>query len=120
MSVGPGPASSRTLAEITPIPAGAPLLVLNAGSTGLKASLHDGEGLCLWRGQRSWQELGGAPGRDGRAPQAGWPRLAAWLEGGLQAWAETRRVSGGDGPVSPALVGHRVVHGGERFTAPGG
>ena len=85
------------------------VLVLNAGSTGLKASLHGGEGACLWRDQRTWAELGAAPGHRGLPPELD-QALAGWLEGAL---------AGLEGAAaSLTLVGHRVVHGGERFTAP--
>ena len=77
----------------------APVLVLNAGSTGLKASLHGADGACLWREQRTWEELG-ARSELGVSGQ-GFGPLA------LQAI-----------PARLALVGHRVVHGGEHFTAP--
>ena len=87
------------------------VLVLNAGSTGLKASLHDGAGGCLWRQQRRWLELGGSDGApNSQALEAMGDALAAWLEGGMK-----RRDERG---VKLALVGHRVVHGGERFLAP--
>jgi acetate kinase len=136
------------------------VLVLNAGSTGLKASLHGPGGACLWRGQRRWQELaidqgqGPAPAAGpGSGPQAspapaerspaadpaglavdlapGTPAgeaLAAWLE---QSLAGLARLTGpavpaglagltgaAEAPPRPAMVAHRVVHGGERFTAP--
>jgi acetate kinase len=71
------------------------VLVLNVGSSSLKAALVDPLGPRPWHGERALQ---GEP-------------LAAvleqWLQPQLQAW----------GPRIQ-LVGHRVVHGGERFTAP--
>jgi acetate kinase len=92
----------------------APVLVLNAGSSSIKASLLAGEGTCLWHEQRSWAaappEPEEAPGDD-RAPGDGKGGLegvlAGWLPGALAAWQS-----------DISLVGHRVVHGGERFTAP--
>ena len=111
-----------------PADGGAPLvLVLNAGSTGLKASLQGRAGACLWRDQRRWQELGidrgPAAAANGAAPaaladdlapgSAAGEALAAWLD---QAVAGLAGLSGAAG--APALVAHRVVHGGERFTAP--
>jgi len=80
------------------------VLVLNAGSSSLKVSVHTPIGECLWRDQRSWSVTaaeGAAPGE----------RLLAvlddWLPGALAG-----RVAG------LTVAGHRVVHGGERFTAP--
>ena len=149
------------------------MLVLNAGSTGLKASLHGSDGACLWRDQRTWEELGalsgpagsgqgveplalqGIPGAEsgsalnpgltpGLTPELD-QALADWLDaalGGLdrsRAAAPVGRVqSVGVGPFADperaavvaagaqevqapgplALVAHRVVHGGESFTAP--
>jgi len=87
-------------------------LVLNAGSTGLKVSLHGASGACLWRDQRRWQELGAA------GPPAG-AELAEEVAGPLATWLEKALGAAGAGARPPlALVGHRVVHGGERFTAP--
>jgi acetate kinase len=87
-------------------------LVLNAGSTGLKASLHDPSGACLWREQRRWHQLGLADASP--VPQG----LAPELDQALGAWLDAIP-GGGDGPgPAPVLVGHRLVHGGERFTAP--
>ena len=117
------------------------VLVLNAGSTGLKASLHDGAGACLWRQQRRWPELGGSEGPpNGEALEAMGDALAAWLDEGIEgvattetaqvteateategteAWREERGLEREvKREVDLALVGHRVVHGGERFTAP--
>ena len=156
------------LADGGPAPARL-VLVLNAGSTGLKASLHGPEGACLWRDQRTWAELGGAPGAGGAADGPGSQRLegqpaaeldakeppalapeldqalAGWLDGALAEVGmgvvggpgEAGEPGGGEGPavsgtvaaedsLAPdahptaplALVGHRVVHGGERFTVP--
>lgn len=87
----------------------APVLVLNAGSTGLKASLHGAAGRCHWREQRRWADLDPAGALAAAAlSDAAAAAVAAWLEGALAAQG------GGD----PALVGHRVVHGGGRFSAP--
>ncbi|MEB3271426.1 MAG: acetate kinase [Synechococcus sp.] len=88
-------------------PGAAPLeppavLVLNAGSSSLKAALIGAGGTPLWRDQWSW-DVTSAPEQPG-SPEA---VLQAWLPGLLARW--------GDGVD---LVGHRVVHGGERFTAP--
>jgi acetate kinase len=78
------------------------VLVLNAGSSSLKAALIGAGGAPLWRDQWSW-DVAAAPEQPG-SPEA---VLQAWLPGLLARW--------GDGLD---LVGHRVVHGGERFTAP--
>jgi len=74
------------------------VLVLNAGSTNLKATLIGASGERLWHGQRSWEPSSGASQADGLRP---------WLEEALGPWA-----------ASLQLVVHRIVHGGERFTAP--
>lgn len=80
------------------------VLVLNAGSSSLKVSVHDRDGDCLWRDQRSWS-VGAA---EGKAPEERLEAvLEAWLPGALAG-----RVAG------LTVAGHRVVHGGERFTAP--
>jgi acetate kinase len=73
------------------------VLVFNVGSSGLKACLIDQQGTRLWRDQYDW-----APGTGDPAAA-----LEGWLPQALSPWLE--RI---------ALVGHRVVHGGERFTAP--
>ncbi|MCT0206798.1 acetate/propionate family kinase [Synechococcus sp. CS-1332] len=79
-------------------PAAGEVLVLNAGSSSLKVSVHGRGGDRLWSDQRSWS-VAAAEGTDAV--------LDAWLPEALAAW--------GDGLVR---AGHRVVHGGERFTAP--
>jgi len=85
-----------------------PVLVLNAGSSSIKASLLAREGTCLWHEQRSWavgpQDPNGAPAEASSEIEAA---LAGWLPGALAAWQD-----------DIALAGHRVVHGGEKFTAP--
>ncbi|KEF41469.1 MAG: acetate kinase [Cyanobium sp. CACIAM 14] len=80
------------------------VLVLNAGSSSLKASVHMPAGDGLWRDQRRWSpfETGGS-GREAPLEAV----LDGWLREALAPWS--------DGLV---LAGHRVVHGGERFTAP--
>ncbi|MFL0773402.1 MAG: acetate kinase, partial [Prochlorococcus sp.] len=71
-------------------------LVINLGSSSLKAALLDSNGDSIWRGKRNL-----AAGEE--------------LKTGLESW------------MAPALrphrnsiarIGHRVVHGGERFMAP--
>ncbi len=80
------------------------VLVLNAGSSSLKVSVHTRSGDCLWRDQRNWS-IGAA---EGTAPEERLEAvLDAWLPEALSAW--------GEGLIR---AGHRVVHGGERFTAP--
>jgi acetate kinase len=74
------------------------VLVLNAGSSSLKASLLDENGGRLWQGQRP------CPMAEGAAPEA---VLDDWLPAALAPWN-----------ASIVLAGHRVVHGGEGFTAP--
>ena len=80
------------------------VLVLNAGSSSLKVSVHTRSGDCLWRDQRNWS-IGAA---EGTAPEERLEAvLDAWLPEALSAW--------GEGLIR---AGHRVVHGGESFTAP--
>jgi acetate kinase len=80
------------------------VLVLNAGSSSLKVSVHGRAGERLWSDQRSWR-VAAAEG------DAAHERLEAVLE----AWLPEALASWGDGLIR---AGHRVVHGGERFTAP--
>jgi acetate kinase len=74
------------------------VLVLNAGSSTIKASLLDEDGSRRWQGQRD------CPMAEGASPEA---VLEDWLPSALAPWSD-----------AIALAGHRVVHGGERFTAP--
>jgi acetate kinase len=78
-----------------------PALVLNAGSSSLKAALLAADGAVLWRGQRSWR------------PEEAAEILETWLPGALAPW-----LGGAEVANELAFAGHRVVHGGERFTAP--
>lgn len=71
-------------------------LVINLGSSSLKAALVDPTGAKVWRGGRNLQ------------PEE---TLDAVLESWLAPELEPYR-------SGITLVGHRVVHGGERFTAP--
>ncbi len=80
-----------------------PLLVLNAGSSSLKAALFTADGSSLWRDQRRWQVAAGAADVEAAVTRT----LDAWLPEALVPWSGTL-----------ALAGHRVVHGGERFTGP--
>jgi acetate kinase len=78
------------------------VLVLNTGSSSLKASLFDADGLCLRHETRSWPAATATDDPDAlhRALDEWLPGLLGSDHGGLQ------------------LVGHRVVHGGERFHRP--
>ena len=78
--------------------AAGPVLVLNAGSSSLKAALLAADGRRLWQEQRD------CPMAEGADPEA---VLEAWLPAALAPWSGAVR-----------LVAHRVVHGGERFTTP--
>jgi acetate kinase len=80
---------------------GGTVLVLNAGSSSLKARLLARDDAVLWQGSTGWDATGGGegPGVDGV--------LGEWLAPALEPWRS-----------GMALAGHRVVHGGERFTAP--
>ena len=98
MSAAPAPGTGTAAASLE----AATVLVLNAGSSSLKAALIGAGAAPLWRDQWSW-DVASAPEQPG-SPEA---VLQAWLPGLLARW--------GDGVD---LVGHRVVHGGERFTAP--
>jgi acetate kinase len=73
------------------------VLVLNAGSSSLKAQVRLADGPPLWRGQTDWQGSE-APATD---------MLREWLLPSIAPWLSDL-----------ALVGHRVVHGGTIFTAP--
>ena len=77
-----------------------PALVLNAGSTTVKAALLDADGAELWREQRSW------------SPDVAEALLNAWLPVALAPWLAPGAAEG------LAFAAHRVVHGGEQFTAP--
>jgi len=76
------------------------VLVLNAGSSSFKARLLASDDGVLWQGSTGWDATGGSRGPD--VAQV----LGDWLVPALEPWRE-----------SIALAGHRVVHGGERFTA---
>jgi acetate kinase len=86
-----------TLAN-TAAPGAGLVLVLNAGSSSLKACLLDQSGSRLWQGQRD------CPMAEGASPEA---VLEEWLPAALAPWSD-----------AIVLAGHRVVHGGERFTVP--
>ena len=84
-----------------PSPDGA-VLVVNAGSSSLKAALIDHDDAVLWREQWTWDATASAS--SSRSPDAVLGEALAPL------LAHSSR--------NPTLVGHRVVHGGSRFTAP--
>jgi acetate kinase len=71
------------------------VLVLNVGSSSLKACLIGAEGHRLWQDQRPW------------SAEAAAQVLDEWLPSALAPWLDRL-----------GLAAHRVVHGGERFTAP--
>ena len=79
------------------------LLVINAGSSSLKALLLDPHDQPLWRGQTPWNPHRSESG----APNPAEVALHEWLLPSIAPWS-----------TSLALVGHRVVHGGTSFTAP--
>jgi acetate kinase len=81
----------------------APVLVLNAGSSSLKARLLAASGAILWHGQTSWQAAGDAATVAAAVESA----LTGWLLPAVEPWL-----------ADVALVGHRLVHGGTAFTAP--
>jgi acetate kinase len=80
----------------------APLLVCNAGSTTLRLALIGPAGERLWADLWPW-----SPTADPSDPSSPERLLAAALPAAAADW-----------PEQPALVGHRVVHGGDCFTAP--
>jgi acetate kinase len=82
---------------------GGPVLVVNAGSSSLKLSLLAADGTCLRHAQGAWD------------PAASAEATAATLASLLPPWLTAAEESGG---AAPQLIGHRVVHGGERFLAP--
>ncbi len=79
-----------------------PLLVLNAGSSSLKLSVLSAAGEILVREQRNWSPLASQDNDLERL-------LEAWLPQTLAPWL-------GPGGQGLLLAGHRVVHGGLRFT----
>jgi acetate kinase len=76
------------------------VLVLNVGSSSLKACLIDADGKRLWQDQRDWSA---GQVREGPRPEV----LDEWLPEAIEPWLSRL-----------ALAGHRVVHGGEALTAP--
>lgn len=86
------------------------VLVLNAGSSSLKAALlePDAQGGWQrhWQGQQPWTLPALADG-DAAVAKAVAASLQAWLPQALAPWRH-----------SLSLVAHRVVHGGERFSQP--
>ena len=92
-----------------------PALVLNAGSSSVKAALLAADGTALWRGQQPWQpEAAGDTAAEASA-ESSVEGVVRWLAAVL---GTDPGGAGLKGAESLALVGHRVVHGGERFTAP--
>ncbi|MEX1323642.1 MAG: acetate kinase [Synechococcaceae cyanobacterium] len=92
------PLSSAVPSASAPAPAGA-VLVLNTGSSSLKASLRDGAGRRLWQEQRAWDSSDGS-----RAMET---LLEQWLAPVIMA-----------ADPAPSLVAHRIVHGGAAFSRP--
>jgi acetate kinase len=80
------------------------ILVLNSGSSSLKAQLLAPDDQPLWAGQSDWHPPDPSP--EGAFVAAA-ERVRDWLRPALAPWGEQL-----------ALVGHRVVHGGTAFTAP--
>ncbi|MCP9928644.1 acetate kinase [Cyanobium sp. CH-040] len=74
------------------------VLVLNSGSSSVKASLRDGRGGRLWQEQRAW---------DGGGGQTMEALLEQWLAPLIAA-----------ADPAPSLVVHRIVHGGAAFSRP--
>ncbi|MCT0226225.1 acetate kinase [Synechococcus sp. CS-1328] len=83
------------------------VLVLNAGSSSLKACLIDALGQVLWRDQTAWAASGALtePAAQGEALWCS--TLDGWLAKRLESWSPQL-----------AFVAHRVVHGGDRFRQP--
>lgn len=107
------------------LPADAPsggkgcIAVLNAGSSSIKFALYDGEAL-LFRGQV--EQIGIAPRlkvvKDGGVllAEKQWPPSGFDHQAATHEIIETARSLLGGRPVTAA--GHRVVHGGTRYSAP--
>jgi acetate kinase len=92
-----------------------PALVLNAGSSSVKAALLAADGTALWRGQQPWQpEAAGDTAAEASA-ESSVEGVVRWLAAVL---GTDPGGAGLKGAESLALAGHRVVHGGERFNAP--
>lgn len=88
------------------------VLVINAGSSSLKAQLLTPKGQVLWKGQTVWHPDGSLENASAADASASDPSLAEalvrdWLLPAIAAWSD-----------SVALVGHRVVHGGTTFSTP--
>ncbi|MFN7900941.1 MAG: hypothetical protein ACK5N0_15025, partial [Synechococcaceae cyanobacterium] len=125
---------------------GGSVLVLNAGSSSLKACVFDSQGACLWRDQRPWHAERSVGAHQVDAHQVGAPQIGALQADALQIGAyqvgayqvgahQAGDVQEADGALEAVLadwlpsalepwldqlglVGHRIVHGGERFVAP--
>jgi acetate kinase len=78
------------------------VLVMNAGSSSVKARVVDNADQPLWSGQVEWQ-----PTLDGPGDDAAMALVQEWLLPAIEPWS-----------AQVSLVGHRVVHGGTTFTAP--
>lgn len=83
------------------VPAGT-VLVLNAGSSSLKAALIGPQDERMWSDQWDWQATAAAGEPD--SPEA---VLHDAMPAMLELWG-----------APPTLIGHRVVHGGSLFTTP--
>lgn len=83
------------------------VLVVNAGSSSLKARLLAADDRPLWQGQTDWQPHGPSAAESNQAAAQAAQAVQAWLQPALSPWSDRL-----------ALVGHRVVHGGTAFTAP--
>lgn len=79
-------------------------LILNAGSTSLKAALIGAKGERHWQGQRAWNP------QDLDQRQA---LIGQWLLPAVAA-----EIAHAQPQANLELVAHRIVHGGERFIAP--
>jgi acetate kinase len=88
------------------------ILVVNSGSSSLKAQLLDADDRPLWTGQTDWQPLRSVTEAASSAAaetafSVAVETLQAWLLPAVAPWSDQL-----------ALVGHRMVHGGTAFTAP--
>ena len=89
-------------------------LVVNAGSSSLKAALLDGTGRQVWRDQRAWTPPAD-PTADASSERTGDATHGEALEAVLDGWLPSA-LAPWRGEMT--FAAHRVVHGGERFTAP--
>ncbi len=110
-----GPAPTRRTAEVetvseAPRPSDAPVLVVNAGSSSLKLARVPGGPMIL--AERIGRDDARVAVRDGPEREGPLPDVEAAFRAALDLAGDALD------PAAVTRVGHRVVHGGERYTAP--